>query len=84
MRFALLGTSIVPLGVGALLLAACGADDATIAPPVPTVTLKNQSVTPSLLTSLVPGVEIYSLISSDDVIAGFEQAVHGDELRGLA
>ncbi len=82
MRFALLGTSIVPLGVGALLLAACGADDATIAPPVPAVTLKNQSVTPSLLTSLVPGVEIYSLLSSDDVIAGSPGFVFGGSADG--
>lgn len=64
-RFAL----IASCGV---LLAACS-DDNGIATPNETiapVALKNQSVTPALLKSLVSGVEIYSLVSSDDQLSG--------------
>lgn len=53
-----------------LLVAACGDDATTNVQPVAPVVLKNQSVTPALLKSLVPGVEIYSLVSSDDVLPG--------------
>jgi hypothetical protein len=57
-----------------VLLAAC-ADDSdggivTPGPSVRPVALRNQSVTPALLKSLVPGVEIFSLVSSDDQLAG--------------
>jgi hypothetical protein len=82
MRFASLGTTLVPLSVGALLLGACGSDDATAAPQVPAVALKDQSVTPSLITPLVQGVEVYSLISSDDVIAGSPGFVFGGSADG--
>jgi hypothetical protein len=53
-----------------LLVAACSDDSTTNVQPVAPVALKNQSVTPALLKSLVPGVEIYSLVSSDDVLPG--------------
>ncbi|MGZ8377233.1 MAG: alkaline phosphatase PhoX [Gemmatirosa sp.] len=57
-----------------VLLAACGDDtDGGIVTPgtaVQPVALKNQSVTPALVRSLVPGVEIFSLVSSDDQLAG--------------
>jgi hypothetical protein len=57
-----------------VLLAACGDDtDGDVVTPgvgVQPVALKNQSVTPALLRSLVPGVEIFSLVSSDDQLAG--------------
>ncbi|WP_026850912.1 alkaline phosphatase PhoX [Gemmatimonas phototrophica] len=53
------------------LLAACGDDSSsTEAPVIAPVALKNQSVTPALLKSLVSGVEIYSLVSSDDQLTG--------------
>ncbi|MGZ8411684.1 MAG: alkaline phosphatase PhoX [Gemmatirosa sp.] len=57
-----------------VLLAACGDDtDGGIVTPgtaVQPVALKNQSVTPALVRSVVPGVEIFSLVSSDDQLAG--------------
>ena len=53
-----------------LLVAACGDDSPTQGETIAPVALKNQSVTPALLKSLVPGVEIYSLVSSDDVLPG--------------
>ena len=57
-----------------VLLAACGDDtDGDVVTPgggIQPVALKNQSVTPALLRSLVPGVEIFSLVSSDDQLAG--------------
>ena len=57
-----------------LFVAACSDDNSTDVKPVTPVTLKNQSVTPALVKSLVSGVEIYSLVSSDDVLAGEELA----------
>jgi hypothetical protein len=56
-----------------VLLAACGDDsDGGISTPgsIQPVALRNQSVTPALVKSLVPGVEIFSLVSSDDQLAG--------------
>jgi hypothetical protein len=53
-----------------LFVAACSDDNSTDVKPVTPVTLKNQSVTPALIKSLVSGVEVFSLVSSDDVLAG--------------
>ena len=49
-----------------LFVAACGDDSGTDVKSVAPVVLKNQSVTPALAKSLISGVEIYSLIGSDD------------------
>ena len=62
------------------LLGACNDDDETVdpAPVTPPTTpttpvtaqLQNRSVTPNLLKDLAPGVQVYTLISSDDVLPG--------------
>ncbi|MCA2994546.1 alkaline phosphatase PhoX [Gemmatimonas sp.] len=84
--------SIRPLSIRTALATACSAalvacgDDATgIATPnssIQAVALKNQSVTPPLLKSLVPGVEIYSLVSSDDRLPGSPNFVFGGSADG--
>lgn len=84
MRSTFLRTSLLTAMSG-LALAACGDDNDSLATPTPTptpVALKNQSVTPALLKSLVPGVEIYSLISSDDQLAGSPSFVFGGSADG--
>ena len=65
-----------------LLVAACSDDSSTNVQPVAPVALKNQSVTPSLIKSLVSGVEIYSLIGSDDVLPGSPTFVFGGSADG--
>lgn len=73
MRFRSISTRVALAASCGVLLTACGddTDNSIIDPnPAPTpVALKNQSVTPALLKSLVPGVEIFSLVSSDDQLA---------------
>jgi hypothetical protein len=66
-----------------VLLAACG-DDSVSTPntSLPPVALKNQSVTPALIKSLVSGVEIFSVISSDDRLAGSPNFVFGGSADG--
>ncbi|MBA3918381.1 MAG: hypothetical protein C0516_07330 [Gemmatimonas sp.] len=84
MRSTFLRTSLLTAMSG-LTLAACGDDNDSLATPTPAptpVALKNQSVTPALLKSLVPGVEIYSLISSDDQLAGSPSFVFGGSADG--
>ncbi|MCA2983724.1 MAG: alkaline phosphatase PhoX [Gemmatimonas sp.] len=68
-----------------LALAACGDDGDGIATPnetVAPVALRNQSVTPPLLRSLVSGVEIYGLVSSDDRLPGSPNFVFGGSADG--
>jgi hypothetical protein len=60
---------------------ACGSDSTTSAPPS-TVVLQNRSVTPALLKSLVPGVEIFSLVSSDDVLPNSPGYIFGGSADG--
>jgi hypothetical protein len=82
MRIPALRLAMLPLGISAALLAGCGSDDATSVAQIPATPLKNQSVTPALVSSLVSGVEVYSLISSDDVIAGSPGFVFGGSADG--
>ncbi len=77
-----LATSGVALLVGSL--AACSDDAGTGAQKIAPVALANQSVTPALLKSLVPGVEIFSLISSDDRLAGSPNFVFGGSADGAS
>ena len=62
---------LASLGSASLLslaLSGCGYfDEIGGGPKGSPITLSNKSVTPSLLKSLVGGVEIYSVISSDDL-----------------
>lgn len=72
MRLPSLSARVVLAASCGALLAACSDDDNGTGPDTinPPVVLANKSVTPPLLKSLVSGVEIYSLISSDDVLPG--------------
>ncbi len=84
MRSTFLRTSLLSAMSG-LALAACGDDNDSLATPTPAptpVALGNQSVTPALLKSLVPGVEIYSLISSDDRLSGSPSFIFGGSADG--
>ncbi len=65
-----------------LLVAACGDDSPTQGETIAPVALKNQSVTPALIKSLVSGVEVFSLISSDDKLAGSPSFVFGGSADG--
>ncbi len=65
-----------------LFVAACSDDAGTGVQQIAPVALKNQSVTPALAKSLISGVEIYSLISSDDVLAGSPGFVFGGSADG--
>lgn len=65
-----------------LVLAACGDDAGNDPVIVPAVALKNQSVTPTLVKSLVSGVEIYSLIGSDDVLPASPNFIFGGSADG--
>ena len=67
-----------------LFVAACGDDSGTDVKSVAPVVLKNQSVTPALAKSLISGVEIYSLIGSDDVLPGSPGFVFGGSADGAA
>lgn len=85
MRSTLLRTSLLTAMSG-FAFAACGDDagNGVVNPaPGPTpVALRNQSVTPALLKSLVPGVEIYSLVSSDDRLAASPTFTFGGSADG--
>lgn len=68
-----------------VFVAACSDDDSGIATPNESITpvaLKNQSVTPALLKSLVSGVEIFSVVSSDDQLTASPNFVFGGSADG--
>jgi hypothetical protein len=68
-----------------VFVAACSDDDSGISTPNETiapVALKNQSVTPALIKSLVTGVEIYSVVSSDDQLTATPNFVFGGSADG--
>jgi len=81
MRVPALQSSIAAALSCGLLFAACS-DSTTDSPSVAPVALTNQSVTPSLVRSLVSGVEIYSLIGSDDKLPGSPNFVFGGSADG--
>jgi hypothetical protein len=60
-----------------LFVVACSDDNSTDVKQIAPVALKNQSVTPALAKSLVSGVEIFSLIGSDDKLPGSPNFVFG-------
>lgn len=82
MRSILSRPALLPFGLAALAIAACSDDNTTGADVVPPVALKNQSVTPALVRSLVSGVEIHSLISSDDVLPNSPNFMFGGSADG--
>jgi Bacterial protein of unknown function (DUF839) len=77
---------LASLGSASLLslaLAGCGYfDEIGGGPKGSPITLSNKSVTPSLLKSLVGGVEIYSVVSSDDVLPETPNFVFGGSADG--
>ena len=76
-------TTAVLVATSSVAVGACGSDSSsTAAPVIAPVALKNHSVTPALLKSLVPGVEIFSLISSDDRLAGSPTYAFGGSADG--
>ena len=72
--------SLAPLAC-ATVLAACSGDSPTAAEPSKVV-LANRSVTPALLKSLTSGVEIYSLVGSDDVLPQSPSFIFGGSADG--
>jgi hypothetical protein len=72
--------SLAPLAC-ATALAACSGDSPTAAEPSKVV-LANRSVTPALLKSLTTGVEIYSLVGSDDVLPQSPSFIFGGSADG--
>ncbi len=78
--------STAALAATGLLCAAalgCSDDDGLTDPQTPPLTLTNRSVTPSLIKSLVAGVEIFSLIGSDDVLPESPNFVFGGSADGV-
>ncbi|MEY4855219.1 MAG: hypothetical protein RLZZ97_49 [Gemmatimonadota bacterium] len=65
-----------------LFVVACSDDNSTDVKQVAPVALTNQSVTPALAKSLVSGVEIFSLIGSDDKLPGSPNFVFGGSADG--
>ncbi|MGV3710702.1 MAG: alkaline phosphatase PhoX [Gemmatimonas sp.] len=82
MKSVLTRASVVVLSTmaGALVLA-CSDNDTTEPVPNPVV-LRNQSVTPALVKSLVSGVEIFTLISSDDTLRNSPSFIFGGSADG--
>ena len=65
-----------------LFVVACSDNNSTDVKQIAPVALKNQSVTPALVKSLVSGVEIFSLIGSDDQLTGSPTFVFGGSADG--
>jgi hypothetical protein len=76
-------TSITSVGLLSVGLAGCDYFDNYFGNgPGSKILLTNQSVTPSLVKSLVSGVDIYSVISSDDVLPASPGFVFGGSADG--
>jgi len=75
--------SLARMSAAALVIttAACSDDNATGAPES-SVVLDNRSVTPSLLKSLVPGVSMYTVVSSDDALPESPSFIFGGSADG--
>ncbi len=70
-------------GSSALLLGALACSDSNPTDaPVSKVVLKDNSVTPSLIRSLVTGVNIYSVVGSDDVLPESPNFIFGGSADG--
>ncbi len=68
--------------IALLALAASCSDDTPTGTQVTPVALTNRSVTPALLKSLITGVDIYSLVSSDDVLPQSPGYIFGGSADG--
>ncbi len=83
-RFTFRSTAaLAATGLLCAAVAGCSDDDSGITgTDEPGLTLTNQSVTPALIRSLTAGVEIYSVIGSDDVLPESPNFVFGGSADG--
>ena len=82
MKFATTKFGIIPV-TAALVLTLHGCkDDETTQPSANPVELKNHSTTPALVKNVMSGVEVFSLISSDDVLPESPSFVFGGSADG--
>ncbi len=73
----------VVAGAMVSVLAGCSDDSGEVVGGQPTaIALSNRSVTPNLVKSLIAGVDIYSVISSDDVLPASPSFVFGGSADG--
>jgi hypothetical protein len=68
--------------LSAVAATACGDDDALIAPAPAPVALASHSATPALVKNVLAGVDVYSLLSSEDVLAASPNWVFGGSADG--
>jgi hypothetical protein len=73
--------AIASIGTG-ILAVACRSDDIVNGSQIIPVTLTNASVTPALVKNVMSGVTVFSLLSSDDVLAGSPSYVFGGSTDG--
>ncbi len=82
-RFNIRSTAtIAATGLLCAAVLGCSDDDGMTGTQTPPLQLANTSVTPSLIRSLVPGVEIFSVIGSDDVLPASPGFVFGGSADG--
>ncbi len=82
-RFNIRSTAtIAATGLLCAAVLGCSDDDGMTGTQTPPLALTNRSVTPALLKSLTSGVEIFSLISSDDVLPESPNFVFGGSADG--
>lgn len=70
---------LLVLAAAGLFLGACNEETTT---DTPKVELKNHSVTPALVKGLPSGVEVYSIVSSDDKLAESASFIFGGSADG--
>jgi hypothetical protein len=68
--------------LSAVAATACGDDDALVAPAPAPVALASHSATPALVKNVLAGVDVYSLLSSEDVLAASPNWVFGGSADG--
>jgi hypothetical protein len=74
-------SAIVSAGLISIVMSGCS-DNEDVTGGTPAVALTNRSVTPALIKSLIPGVEIFSAVSSDDVLPESPSFVFGGSADG--
>jgi hypothetical protein len=72
----------VALAACSAFASACSDDNSTGAESRPTIALRNQSVTPALVTPMVAGVDVFSLVSSDDTLRNTPNFIFGGSADG--
>lgn len=83
MRHTLFRSGCAIVALVPFLLGGCSDDDGGTGPgDTPAVVLRNHSVTPALVKSLVAGVQIHTVISSDDVLPNSPGFIFGGSADG--